>query len=62
MDIYCAWDGLAGVFIFVCLGHSRVKGLRVTDVVSWILCGIGIETDNEKLHNLLNYEDDPGDV
>ena len=58
------WRGL--FFIFVCLAfglrHSGLNGQRVTDAVSWILRGLGMETDEEKPYDVVNYVDDLGGV
>ena len=58
------WRGL--FFIFVCLAfglrHSGLNGQRVTDAVSWVLRGLGMETDNEEPYKVVNYVDDLGGV
>ena len=58
------WRGL--FFIFVCLAfglrHSGLNGQRVTDAVSWILRCLGLDTDDEKPFNVVNYVDDLGGV
>ena len=58
------WRGLFFIFVGLAFGlrHSGLNGQRVTDAVSWILRGLGLDTDLEKPFNVVNYVDDLGGV
>ena len=58
------WRGLLFFFIALAFGlrHSGLSGQRVTDAVTWILRGLGLNTDEEKPYNVENYVDDMGGV
>ena len=40
------------------LQKSGYQGQRLTDAVSWIHRRMGLETDEERVYNILNYCDD----
>ena len=42
------------------LRHSGYQGQRVTSAVTWIHQRLGLNTDEEKLYNSINYSDDIG--
>ena len=58
------WRGLFFFFVGLAFGlrHSGLNGQRVTDAVTWILRCFGLETDEEKPYNVVNYVDDLGGV
>ena len=58
------WRGAFFIFISLAFGlrHSGLNGQRVTDAVSWRLRRLGLETDEERPYNVVNYVDDLGGV
>ena len=58
------WRGLVFFFLGLAFGlrHSGLQGQGLTDAVSWIHRRRGLETDEEKMFNIVNYSDDLGGV
>ena len=58
------WRGLLFFFIALAFGlrHSGLNGQRTTDAVSWIVRGLGTESDDGKPFQVVNYVDDTGGV
>ena len=58
------WRGLFFFFLGLAFGlrHSGLQGQRLTDAVSWIHRRRGLETQEERMFNVVNYSDDLGGV
>ena len=58
------WRGLIFFFVGLAFGlrHSGLQGQKVTDAVSWILRRLGLEDEDEKPYQVVNYVDDLGGV
>ena len=58
------WRGLFFFFIGLAFGlrHSGLQGQKITDALAWIHRRLGLETEKEKLFNLVNYSDNLGGV
>ena len=58
------WRGLFFFFLGLAFGlrHSGLQGQRLTDAVSWIHRRQGLETQEERMFNVVNYSDDLGGV
>ena len=58
------WRGFFFFFVGLAFGlrHSGLQGQRVTDAVSWILRGLGRDSDNGRPYQVCNYVDDLGGV
>ena len=56
------WRGLFFFFLGLAFGlrHSGLQGQRLTDAVSWMHRRRGLETNQEKMFNVVNYSDDLG--
>ena len=56
------WRGMVFFFIGLAFGlrHSGLQGQKITDALAWIHRRVGLETDEEKQYNVVNYSDDLG--
>ena len=56
------WRQLHFFFVSLAFGlrHSGLQGQKITDALAWIHRRKGLETDLEKLFNVVNYSDDLG--
>ena len=56
------WRGLFFFFIGLAFGlrHSGLQGQKITDALAWIHRRVGLERDEEKQYNVVNYSDDLG--